>query len=100
MTKGMLVAYLAAGLLSSPAVCTSHADSTEWAQAAAAVAAAREAVEAAAHKRTLWTTAQDALKHAEDAFARQDYAASERLARLAAEQARLGIEQLGYPHFE
>jgi hypothetical protein len=101
MEKGTLVAYLAAALmLTTPALRASHADSTEQAQATAAVAAARDAVEAAAQKRALWTTAQDALKQAEEAFARQDYAATERLARLAAEQARLGIEQRGYPHFQ
>jgi len=96
----MLVAYLAGLALAAPTFGTAHAESTDLAQAAAAVAAARGAVEAAAQKRTLWTTAQDALKQAEAALARQDYASAERLARLAAEQARLGIEQLGYPHFQ
>jgi hypothetical protein len=102
MQKGTLVAYLAAGLvLTAAAAGTGRADPTEQArQASAAVATARDAVEAATQKRALWTTAQDALKQAEEALARQDYAAAERLAQFAAEQARFGIEQLGYPHFQ
>ena len=84
------------------ALGTSQADPAEQAQQAqcSRCTPPSDAVEAAAQKRALWTTAQDALKHAEEALARQDYAAAERLAQFAAEQARLGIEQLGYPHFQ
>lgn len=101
MKKGMLVACLAAGLvLAGEAVGTNQADPAQAQQARAAVAAARDAVESAAHKGALWTTAQDALKRAEQALAQQDYAAAQRFAQFAAEQAKLGIEQLGYPHFQ
>jgi flagellar biosynthesis regulator FlaF len=88
-------------MLAGEAMGTNQADPAERAQQArAAVAAAKEAVEAAAQKRALWTSAQDALKHAEQALAQRDYAGAERLAKFAAEQAKLGIEQLGYPHFQ
>ena len=100
MNKGTLVAFLTGLLLATLTCGTSHADATEQARAIAAVAAARSAVEAAAQKRALWTTAQEALKQAEEALARHDYATAERFARLAAEQARLGIGQLEYPHFQ
>lgn len=102
MKKGTLVACLATGLvLAGEAVATNQADPAEQVQQArAAVAAAKDAVEAAAQKRALWTSAQDALKQAEEALAQQDYTAAERLAQFAAEQAKLGIEQLGYPHFQ
>jgi hypothetical protein len=102
MKKGMLVACLATGLvLAGEALGTNQADSDQRAQQArAAVATARAAVEAAAQKRALWTTAQGALRDAEEALAQQDYATAERLAQFAAEPAKLGIEQLGYPHFK
>ncbi len=99
MKKGMLVACLAAALvLAGEALATNQADAAQ--QARVAVAAARDAVESAARKGALWTTAQDALTRAEDALAQKDYAKAERLAQVAAQQARLGIEQLGYPHFQ
>ncbi len=98
----MLVAWLAAGLLAvTGAAGTNRDDPDLQAQKArAAVAAARVAVENAARSRALWTTARDALKDAERALARADYAAAERSAQLAVEQARLGIEQLGYPEMQ
>jgi hypothetical protein len=102
MKKGMLVACLAVGLaLAGEALGTNQEDPGEQAQQArAAVAAARAAVEAAGRERALWTTARDALKDAEKALTREDYAAAERLAQFATEQAKLGIEQLRYPHFQ
>jgi flagellar biosynthesis regulator FlaF len=102
MGKGTLVAYLAAGfLLAGEAVGTNRVDPTEQAQqAGAAVAEARLAIEAAAQKRALWTSAQEALKRAEDALFQHDYAAAVWFAQFAAEQARLGVEQLGYPDFQ
>jgi lipopolysaccharide export LptBFGC system permease protein LptF len=101
MKKGMLVACFVIGLLVASLV---HAANNQGAgqsvqQARAAVAAAEAAVQAAAEQRALWTTAQDALREARNALAQDDYAAAERLSRFAAEQARLGIQQLGYPHF-
>lgn len=101
MKKGMLVACLSGGLLVASLVHganTPHAGQSAQ-QARAAVAAAEAAVQAAAEQRALWTTAQDALREAQNALAQDDYAAAERLGRFAAEQARLGIQQLGYPHF-
>lgn len=72
-------------------------DATQYARQA--VAEARAAVQSAARKRALWTTAADALREAEAALKRNDAAAAEQHARYAAEQARLGIAQLDYPHF-
>ena len=101
-SKGTLVAYLAAGLvldclgLAAPATPNRPSRRRRLRQSLPPAMRWRQR----AQKRALWTTAQDALKQAEDALARQDYASAERLARLAAEQARLGIEQLGYPHFQ
>jgi hypothetical protein len=102
MEKGMLVACLAVGLvLAGEVLGTNQANPGQRAeQARAAVAEARTAVEAAERQRALWTTAQDALKDAERALTQKDYAAAEHLARFAAEQAELGIEQLRYPHFQ
>ena len=98
----MLVAWLAAGLLAaSGAAATNRDDPDPGAQKArAAVAAARTAVEDAARSRALWTTARDALRDAESALARKDYVAAERSAQFAVEQARLGIQQLGYPEMQ
>jgi exo-beta-1,3-glucanase (GH17 family) len=94
----MLVACLAAALvLGGQALATNQAAAQ---QARATVVEARDAVESAARKGALWTTAQDALKRAEEALAQKDYVTAERLAQFAVQQARLGIEQLGYPHFQ
>jgi len=57
------------------------------------------AVRAAASKKALWTTADDALKQAKAAFTRADYAAAAAAAAEATEQARLGIAQSTYPPF-
>lgn len=96
----MLVACLAVGLsLGLPrAPRAGHCDAEQ--QARAAVAQAEAAVQAAAERRALWTTAQDALRSAQEALARRDYAAAQQFARFAAEQARLGIQQLDYPRLE
>jgi hypothetical protein len=101
MKNGILVACLAEGLImTAPVLGATPGEAGEAAQdARVAVAGAQAAVERAAEKRTLWTTAQDALRDAQEALARQDYAAAERSARFAADQARLGIEQLEYPPF-
>lgn len=98
----MLVACLAVELLAAGGVgATSGDDLDAQAQKArTAVAAARAAVEDAARSRALWTTARDALRDAESALVREDYAAAERSARFAVEQARLGIAQLGYPEMQ
>jgi hypothetical protein len=68
-------------------------------QARREVLRAQQAVQAAAEKRALWTTAHEALAEAEAALERGDYAAAVQAGRVAAEQAQLGIEQLDYPRF-
>ena len=63
------------------------------------VANAQAEVQAAAERRALWTTAANALREAQAAFTRGDYAAASRAAQLAIDQARLGIAQTQYPLF-
>jgi hypothetical protein len=67
--------------------------------AQANLAEAESAVEAAAARRSLWTTATEALRDAQGAFARGDYATAQRAAGLAIQQARLGVAQSAYPRF-
>jgi hypothetical protein len=68
-------------------------------QAQRAVAAAEEAVQAAAHRGALWITARDALARAKAALDNGDYVGAVERSRFAEEQAQLGIAQLGYPRF-
>lgn len=63
------------------------------------LATARSQVQAAADHKALWTTAVNALKTAQQAFERGDYAEATRAAQAAADQARLGIGQTQYPLF-
>src|SRR5512145_2131785 len=94
--KGTIVAFASAALL---AVADVHAAGPTAEQARSEVLRAQQAVQAAAEKRALWTTAQEALAEAEAALERGDYAAAVQAGRVAAEQAQLGIEQLDYPRF-
>jgi hypothetical protein len=61
---------------------------------------AQAAVRAAAAKRALWTTAEDAMRLAQAAFLRGEYREAMRAAQTAAEQAQLGIAQTQYPMFQ
>lgn len=63
------------------------------------LARAQSEVQAAADHKALWTTAARALKTAQEAFARGDYAGATRAAQTAVDQARLGITQTQYPLF-
>jgi hypothetical protein len=104
--KGTIVAFVFTALLAG---ASAHAGDASAAgasvnspgaeQARREVLRAQQAVQAAAEKRALWTTAQEALAEAEAALARGDYAAAVQAGRAAAEQAQLGIEQLDYPRF-
>jgi hypothetical protein len=104
--KGTIVAFACSALL---AAASAHAGDASPGgagvsgpgaeQARREVLRAQQAVQAAADKRALWTTAQEALVEAEAALARGDHAAAVQASRVAAEQARLGIEQLDYPRF-
>jgi len=62
-----------------------------------ALADAETAIQAAAAKGALWTTAEDAIHEARTAFAAGEYERAARAAGVAAEQAQLGIEQTRYP---
>ena len=60
---------------------------------------AEAAVQSAEQLRALWTTAQLALRGARTLYTAGDYEGAERFARLAIEQAQLGIAQARYPIF-
>jgi hypothetical protein len=62
--------------------------------------AARTAVQAAAAKHALWTTAEEAMRLAQAAFLRGEYPEAIHAAQTAAEQAQLGIAQTQYPMFQ
>jgi len=94
--KGTIVAFAWAALLATPAPRASAASAE---QAREEVQRARLAVQAAVDQRALWTTAQEALAQAQAALDRGDYATAVRAARVAAEQAELGIAQRGAPRF-
>ena len=88
-----------AALAGDTAVCPNPAPPA-CEDARSALSAAESAVQGAAAKLSLWTTAVDALKRARAAFRGRDYAAATRAARTAAEQAQLGIAQTRYPPFD
>jgi hypothetical protein len=67
--------------------------------ARATLAEAESAVEAAAARRALWSTAAEALRDARGAFVQGDYQAAQHAAGTAIRQARLGIAQTRYPMF-
>ena len=58
---------------------------------------AESAVREAGKRGGLWTTAQEALRMAKTAYAMQDFEGAIRQARIAIEQAQLGMAQQGYP---
>jgi hypothetical protein len=66
--------------------------------ARATLAEAESAVESAAARRVLWSTAAEALRDARAAFVQGDYQAAH-AAGTAIQQARLGIAQTRYPMF-
>lgn len=67
------------------------------AEAQAALDAARADVKNAQSKNALWTTAQSALKAAEDAAAKGDSATVIKQAKLASDHVKKGLAQLDYP---
>ena len=88
-----------AALAGDTLACPNPAPST-CEDAQSALSAAESAVQAAAAKLSLWTTAEDALRQARAAFRAGDYASATRAARMATEQAQLGIAQTRYPKFD
>jgi hypothetical protein len=63
----------------------------------AAIAAAERAVQEAAARHALWTSAEEALRRARAAQEAGDAQAARRWAGTASEQARLGLAQKHYP---
>jgi len=67
------------------------------AEAQAALTAAQADVKDAKAKNALWTTAESALKDAEEAAAKGDSATVLKEAKLASNQVQKGLAQLNYP---
>lgn len=103
MSKQILVALATAGLLAltgcqtAPTQPTAAATPTLTDEAKAALAKAEADVKAADAKGALWTTAEDALKAAQEAAKKGDSAAVIKNAKTASEHAALGIAQKSYP---
>lgn len=66
-------------------------------EASQALAKAEADIKEAKARKALWTTAESALKKAQEAAAKADSAATLKNAKAASELARLGIAQLSYP---
>lgn len=67
------------------------------AEAQAALAAAQAAAKDAKAKNALWTTAEKALKAAEDAAAKADSATVLAQSRIVSDHVQKGLTQLNYP---
>jgi murein lipoprotein len=83
-----------------PAAATPVAETAKPAlpeEARQALAKAEADVKEAKAQNALWTTAQDALKKAQEAAAKGDSAATLKFSKTASEHARLGLAQKGYP---
>ena len=66
-------------------------------EARQALAKAEADIDEARARNALWTTAESALKKAQEAAAKADSAATLKHSKTASELARLGIAQLNYP---
>jgi murein lipoprotein len=99
--RKVLFALTAASLLALSGCATQEAAKpaapTISAGAQAALTAAQAAVKDAKSKDALWTTAESALKAAEEAAKKGDSAAVITNAEKATSQAKLGLEQKNYP---
>lgn len=94
MEKTVIAAVLAAALVLAGcqgATAVKPADPNE------ALANAQADVKAAAAKDALWTTAQAALKSAEEAAKKGDSAGVLKFSEIASDQANLGLAQTRYP---
>jgi hypothetical protein len=98
--RKVLFALTAASLLALSGCATQEAAQpapTISAGAKAALTAAQAAVKDAKAKNALWTTADSALKAAEEAEKKGDSAAVIKNADTAKDLAGLGLQQLNYP---
>jgi len=66
-------------------------------EARQALAKAEADVKEVKAQKALWTTAEDALKKAQEAAAKGDSAATLKFSKTASEHARLGLMQKSYP---
>ncbi|HQT31563.1 MAG TPA: hypothetical protein PLE48_11800 [Thiobacillus sp.] len=95
LTSAALLGLTGCASTSEPAA--QSAPTTISAEAQSALSAAQADVKAAKAKSTLWTTAENALKAAEDAAAKLDSATVIKQSKLASEQVKLGNMQAAYP---
>lgn len=98
--RKVLIALTAASLLALSGCATQEAAKpapTISAGAQSALTAAQAAVKDAKAKDALWTTAEAALKAAEDAAKKGDSVAVINNAQKAQELAKLGLQQKNYP---
>lgn len=104
----LILALAAAGLMAVGGCASTGTNSTTRAaneptksalsdEAKKALADAEADVKAAKAKEALWTTAEDALKKAQEASKKGDSAETVKQAKYASGQAKLGIEQKTYP---
>lgn len=99
--RKVLFALTAASLLALSGCATQEpaqsAAPTISDSAKSALTAAQAAVKEAKAKNALWTTAEDALKAAEEAEKKGDSAAVLSNAQKAQDHAKMGIQQTTYP---
>ena len=93
----VLLALTSVALLGLSGCAGLHVNQPGYAEAQTALPAAQAAVKDARAKNALWTTAESALKAAEEAAAKNDSATVNKESALAIDQARKGIAQLKYP---
>ncbi len=94
--RGTLVAFcLVTVVLSGAPSAAASASGRE--QATKHLAEAESAIAEATRLGALWTTAREAYVMAQRAHANGDFPTAVRHAKTAAEQARMGIAQQGYP---
>jgi murein lipoprotein len=99
--RKVLLALTAASLLAIGGCATQEAAKpaapTISDSAKSALSAAQAAVKDAKAKNALWTTADSALKAAEEAAKKGDSAAVISNAQKAQDHAKMGVQQAGYP---
>jgi len=93
----VLLALTSVALLGLSGCAGLHVNQPGFAEAQTALPAAQAAVKDARAKNALWTTAENALKAAEAAAAKNDYATVIKESAKASDQVRLGMAQLKYP---
>ena len=93
----VLLALTSVALLGLSGCAGLHVNQPGFAEAQTELSAAQADVKAARAKNALWTTAESALKAAEEAAEKNDIATVRKESAQASDQARKGMAQLKYP---